>query len=295
MNIAEAVKRFVQPGDLLFAGGAIHGTPSAAVAEIVRQRIDHLTIIFVLNNINALIGEGLVDKVLTAYSMTDEKRSYLLKRAREKYGVKPEFKEYSHFGLSLALYAGYMGVPFMPTRSHLGSDLMKYNENVQSIECPFEGGQIAVVKAVVPDIGIIHVQRCDAEGNAQRWGSMGVDYEGINASRKVIITTEEIVDSDVIQRDSNRTMIPGFRVSAVVEQPFGAYPTHLAGCYSEGTAGYGGMHNEESFDEYLDKTINGVNDWGEYLESLKMAFGADVLDKIRIKEPLLSVPVITGM
>jgi glutaconate CoA-transferase, subunit A len=294
-TMKEAIKRNVEPGDLLFIGGAIHGTPSAAVAEIARQRINHLGLIAILVNLSPLIAEGLVDNVLTAYAMTDERQSYMLQRAKLKYGVKVSFKEYSHFGLALGLFAGYMGIPFMPTKSHLGSDMMKYNENIQSIDCPFTGGQIGVIKAVVPDVGIIHVQRCDAEGNAQRWGSMGVDFEGINASKKVIITTEKVVENDVIQRDPNRTIIPGYRVNAVVEQPFGAYPTHLAGCYNEGTAGFGGMGDEESCNKYLDNTIKSVKDWNEYLERLKSVYGNDVLEQIRIKNPLLSDPIITGM
>lgn len=295
MTMDEAVRKFVEPGDVLFLGGAIHGTPNAAIREIVRQRVNHLSIIFVLNNVTPLIGEGLVDNVLTAYSMTDEKRSYALKRAREKFGVKMEFKEYSHFGLALALFGGYMGVPFMPTRSHLGSDLMTYNDNISTVDCPFTGGKIGAVKAIVPDVGIIHVQRCDADGNAQRWGSMGVDFEGINASRKVIITTEKIVDSNVIQRDPNRTVIPGFRVSAVIEQPFGAYPSHLAGCYNAGSKGFGGMNDEKSWEEYLAKSVDGVKDWNEYLDNLKKEYGGDILENLRIKEPLLSDPIITGM
>lgn len=295
MTMSEAVSRYVKPGSMLFLGGAIHGTPNAAIAEIVRQRINHLSLIFVLNNVIPLTGEGLVDTVLTAYSMTEEKRSYALQRAREIFNVTVDFKEYSHFGLALALFAGYMGIPFMPTRSHLGSDMMTWNEHIKSIECPFTGGQIGVVEAVVPDVGIVHVQRCDAEGNAQRWGSMGVDFEGINASRNVIITTEKIVDNDVIRRDPNRTLIPGFRVSAVVEQPFGAYPTHLAGCYNAGSAGFGGLNNEADWETYIQHTIDGVKDWNEYLGHLKSEFGSDVLAKLAIKNPLMSEPVITGM
>jgi glutaconate CoA-transferase subunit A len=295
MNMSKAVKQNVESGDILFIGGAQHGTPSAAVNEIVRQKINHLTVISVLNNTSPLIGEGLVDKVVTGYSMTDEKRSYPLQRAREKFDVNVEFEEYSHFGISLALFAGYMGIPFIPTKSHLGSDMMKYNDNIQSIRSPFSEDKIAVIKAVVPDVGILHVQRCDAEGNAQKWGSLGVDFEGINASKKVIITTEKVVESDVIQRDPNRTIIPGFRVNAVVEQPFGAYPGHLVGCYNDGPMNFGGMQGEEGWEHYVNNEIYNVNDWNEYMENLKAINGEDFLDKLRIKEPLLSEPIITGM
>ncbi len=295
MTMSEAVNRNVEPGDLLFIGGAQHGTPTAAVNEIVRQKINHLTTISVLNNTSTLIGEGLVDKVLTGYSMTAESRSYPLRRARQKFNVKIEFEEYSHFGISLALFAGYMGIPFIPTKSHLGSDMMKYNDSVLSMESPFTGEQIGVVRAVVPDVGLLHVQRCDAEGNAQKWGSLGVDFEGINASRKVIITTEKIVNSDVIQRDPNRTIIPGFRVSAVVEQPFGAYPGHLVGCYNDGPINFGGMQDEESWENNVNTNIYGVKDWNEYMQNLKKINGEDYFENLRIKNPLLSEPIVTGM
>jgi glutaconate CoA-transferase subunit A len=299
MTMKEAVSKFVEPGDTLFVGGAQHGTPNAAVAEIVRQKINHLTVISVLNNTGTLVGEGLVDKVLTGYSMTDIKRSMHLQRARDKFGVNVEFKEYSHFGIALALYAGYMGVSFLPTQSHLGSDMMKYNDEIQTVMCPFTKKPVAVIKAVVPDVGVIHVQRCDAEGNAQRWGTMGVDFEGINASRKVIITTEKVVGHDVIQRDSNRTLITGCRVSAVVEQPYGAFSTHLVGCYHSGMMGMGGgggmMQGEEGWENYVNTEIYGVKDWDEYLENQKKIHGEDLFEKIKINDPMYSEPVVSGL
>ncbi|MFC1953116.1 CoA transferase subunit A [Chloroflexota bacterium] len=293
MTMKEAVEYNVKSGDKLFLGGAQHGAASAAVHEIVRQKIDHLTVIALLSNTNLLIGEGLVDRLLTGFAVIDEKRSYVIRRARDMNKL-PVFEEYSHFGIALALFAGYMGIPFMPTKSQVGSDMLKYNENIKSIECPFTGGQVGVVKAFVPDVGILHVQRCDKEGNAQKWGTLGVDHEGINASRKIIITTEKIVDSEVIQRDSNRTIIPGFRVSAVVEQPFGAYPIHLAGCYTDGPNVFGLMANEEAYDNYMQEAIYGVKDWNEYLDNLKKQHGEEYLNNLKIKNPAMSEPVISG-
>lgn len=294
MTMKEAISKNVKSGDLLFIGGAQHGSPVAACHEIVRQRIDHLTIIALLANTGPLIPEGLVDTVLTGYFQLDEKRSYTLQRARAM-GKFPNFIEYSHFGIAQALYAGYMGVSFMPTRSQIGSDMLKYNPNIISIDDPFNPGKkIGAVKAVVPDVGIIHVQRCDAEGNAQKWGTLGVDHEGINASKKVIVTTEKIVDSSVIQRDPNRTIIPGFRVNAVVEQPFGAYPVHLAGCYNDGPGSFGMMGDEKAYNEYMQAAVWGVKDWNEYLENLKKANGEDFFERIKIKNPAFSEPIITG-
>jgi glutaconate CoA-transferase subunit A len=295
MTMKEAVSRHVKSGDMLFISGAQHGAPAAAIAEIIRQKIDHLGVITCLTNTNTLIGEGLVDRLITGYSQFDEKRSYALQKARanNKY---PVVEESSHFGIALMLYAGYIGIPFMPTRCLVGSDMMKYNsENLKSIECPFTHTQVGVVKAVVPDVGILHVQRADADGNAQKWGTLGIDLEGINASKKVIVTTEEIVDSDVIRRDPNRTIIPAFRVSAVVEQPFGAYPSHLAGCYNDAPMPFGPMMGgQEAYEASLQESVYGIKDWNEYLENLKKKNGPDFLDKIRLKNPAMSEPVASG-
>ncbi|MBI2851037.1 MAG: CoA transferase subunit A [Chloroflexi bacterium] len=297
MTLKEAVSKYVKSGDTLFVGGAQHATPQAALHEIVRQKIDHLGVVAVLAQPTLLIGEGLVDKMITGYAAQDYTASYPLGKAKAMNRF-PVYEEYSHFGISLALFAGYMGIPFIPTKGHLGSDMPKYNKNIKSIDCPFTGGKVAAIKAVVPDVAVIHVQRADAEGNAQKWGSIGVDVEGINASRKVIVTAETIVSSDVIRRDPNRTIIPGFRVSAVVEQPWGAFPSRLAGFYNADRGGFmrvaiaGG--NEQTYEDYLRDFVYGVKDWNEYIEKVKSIKGADYFDKARLKNPVKSEPIITG-
>jgi glutaconate CoA-transferase, subunit A len=293
MSMRDAVSLHVKSGDVLFLGGAQHGSPNAAVAEIVRQKIDHLTVISILSSTNNLIGEGLVDRLITGYNFLDEKRFYFLAKARAN-NKFPVVEEYSHFGISLALYAGYMGVPYIPTLSQIGSDMPKYNSNIRTVEDPFSGRKVGAIRAVVPDVGIIHVQRADAEGNAQKWGTIGVDLEGVNASKKVIVTAEKIVASAVIRRDPNRTIIPGFRVSAVVEQPFGAYPGHLAGCYTDAPilGGIGGT--PESSEKNLKDSVYGVADWNEYLENLKRERGENYLEGLRVKNPVLSDPVASG-
>jgi glutaconate CoA-transferase subunit A len=294
MTMREAISKFVRSGDTLFLSGAQHGEPSAAIHEIVRQGIDHLTLVCCLVTTSSLlIGAGLIDRAITGYTIQDEKRSGAIVRAKAMNKL-PVLKEYSHFGLNSALLAGQMGIPFMPVRCMIGSDMLKYNENIKSVECPFTGEKIGIVRAVVPDVGIIHVQRADAEGSAQKWGSLGMDQEGINASRTVVVTTEKIVDSEVIRRDPNRTIIPGFRVSAVVEQPWGAYPMHLAGCYSDDMRGFMiDSREQDGFEAYLQNFVYGVDDWVGYIEKLKAIKGEDYFDKLRIR-PIMSDPITTG-
>jgi len=294
MSMKEAISQFVKSGNLLFLSGAQHASPTAAVAEIVRQKIDHLTVVSVLSSTNNLIGEGLVDKLITGYNFLDERRYHFLAKARAM-NKFPIIEEYSHFGIAQALYAGYMGVPFIPTLSQIGSDMPKFNKNIRTIEDPFSGQRVGAIKAIVPDVAIIHVQRADSEGNAQKWGTLGVDLEGVNASRKVVVTAEKIVDSDVIRRDPNRTIVAGFRVSAVVEQPFGAYPGHLAGCYNDAPMSPTGMMGTpEAYERNLKDTVYNVADWNEYLTNLKNANGPDYLDKLRLKNQVLSEPITTG-
>ncbi|MFC1949602.1 CoA transferase subunit A, partial [Chloroflexota bacterium] len=207
----------------------------------------------------------------------------------------PEIIEYSHFGLSMALMAGMIGVPFMPTRGMIGSDIPKYNENVKEIDCPFTGVNTGLVKAIVPDVGIIHTQRCDDLGNAQKWGSLGMDVEGINASKTVIVTTEKIVNSDIIRRDPNRTIIPGFRVSAVVEAPWGAYPMHLGGCYNGDQFGFMfEIMRKEGYEPYVEKLIYGVRDWDEYLKVRREMKGEEYWKNLEIKNQIFSEPIPAG-
>ena len=295
MTMKEAVSRFVNDGDTLFLTGAQHGEPAAAIHEIIRQKKKHLSLVCALvTTANFLVGEGLVDVMITGYSGQDA-RSYPIIKSKE---LNPGmiYKESSHFGIALALHAGQMGIPYIPTKCLLGSDLIKYNDDLTTTQCPFTGETLAAVKAVVPDVGIIHVQRCDVLGNAQKWGSLGVDYEGINASKKVIVTTENIVDSSVIRSDPNRTIIPGFRVDAVVEQPWGAYPMHMAGCYDGDMFGFmmesGG--SKEKYEDYMEKLVYGTTDWNEYLALMKERKGEDYFRKLEIKNPLKSEPIIMG-
>lgn len=294
MTMKEAISQNVKSGNLVFFGGAQHGVPTSAMHEIIRQRIDHLTVIYVLTAFQILIGEGLVDKVITGHMQQNLDASYPLQKAKAN-NKFPIFEESSHFGISLALLAGQMGIPFMPCRVLAGSDMMKYNESIKTFTCPFTGGQLGAVKAVVPDVGILHVQRADAEGNAQKWGSLGVDEEGINASRRVIIITEKVVDSEVIRRDPNRTIIPNFRVNAVVEQPFGAHPSHLAGCYDgDQTFMRVLLGGEESYEDFLQNYVYGVKDWNGFMEKMKESRGEDYWEKLRVPNLIMSEPIAHG-
>jgi glutaconate CoA-transferase subunit A len=120
-----------------------------------------------------------------------------------------EWEEYSHFGMISRLQAGAAGLPFMPMNQTAAPDLEKNNPNIRRVKDPYSGKEVTTVPALNPYVGIIHVQRADANGNAQVWGILGEQKEAAFASRHVIITAEEIVEEEVIRSDPNRTLIPG--------------------------------------------------------------------------------------
>ncbi len=260
-----------------------HGEPSAAIHEIVRQRIDRLRVVSALtHSVALLLGEGLLDELVFAYLIDlYAKESCLAERARRD-GAFPRLREMSHYSLALALRAGEMGVPFLPTRTQLGTDYVRFHPDLQEIDCPFTGEHLLGVRAITPDVGILHTQQCDSTGAAHRWGSLGLDRMGINACRKIIITTERIVSSSVIHQDPNRTIVPGFRVAAVVEVPWGAYPLHLAGCYHSDLGRFAGAcRDEESYQHYVDRYIYGISDRAALLSRLEEDHGPGFLNQLR--------------
>lgn len=291
-SLRDAIHRHVRPGSTVFFGGMQHGEASAAIHEIVRQRIDRLTVVSALtHSVALLLGEGLLAKLVCAYLIDlYEKENCLAARARAR-GAYPQLEEMSHYSLSLALLAGQMGVPFLTTRSQLGSDYLRHNPNLRETRCPFSGANLVAVRAINPDVGILHTQQCDPFGAAHRWGTLGMDEMGINACREIIITTEKIVSPEVIRRDPNRTVVPSFRVAAVVEVPWGAYPLHLAGCYhSDLPAFSAACRDEATYQAYVERYVRGVSDRAQMMQRIEADRGPGFLERLRIQESNLPEP-----
>jgi len=127
-------------------------------------------------------------------------------------------------------------VPFLPTRTGAGGDIIKNETAFSDVICPFSGELLTAVKAVIPDVAILHVQRADVFGNAHMWGNLGVAVEAAYAADRVILTCEEIVDREVIAADPNRTLIPGILVDRVVHEPLGAHPSPVQGVWQRDDA-----------------------------------------------------------
>ena len=128
------------------------------------------------------------------------------------------------------------------------------------------------VKALSPDVAIVHVQRADCDGNAHCWGNFGVMIEAVRAAKRVIVVAEEIVEANVIASDPNRTVIPGFLVNAVVECRYGAHPSPVQGYYKRDDAFFRQYHEQTKAkadsDAWLQRWIYGVEDRRVYMNQL---------------------------
>jgi glutaconate CoA-transferase, subunit A len=299
MTMAEAIDRHVPSGSSVLMGAALEQMiPFAAGHELIRQGRRHLTLIGPISDIlfDQLIGAGSVERVKAAWvGNVSAGVGYSFRRAMEQGIPRPvEMIDYTNFTLALALEAEALGVPFLPTHSTLGSDLLARNPHLREFDSPVGGEKLVAVEALRPDVAILHVQRVDAAGNAHVWGGLGVTVEGARAAEKVILVAEEIVDPELIRSDPNRTLIPGILVSAVVHEPWGAHPSPVQGYYGRDHAVFHEYHERsrrlEDFEAWLGEWVTGVGNRRLYLERL----GAARTGPLEVREHAYSAPADFG-
>ncbi|MDD5467063.1 MAG: CoA transferase subunit A [Anaerolineales bacterium] len=294
ISLAEAVARYVQDGDTVYAAGFTHLIPFAVGHEIIRQRRRNLTLARATPDLvyDQMVAAGCAKKVIFSYMGNPGVGSLRLVRAAVEAG-ELEWEEYSHFSMISRLTAGATGLPFMPMKPTAAGDLERANPSYRTVTDPYTGGQVVVVPPLKPDVAIVHVQRADEEGNAHIWGIIGEQKEAAFASQRVILSAEEIVPAEVIRSDPNRTLIPGFIVDAVCHVPFCSHPSYTQGYYDRDNAFY--LEWDEISKErqraqaYLDEWVYGVKDRQEYWEKL----GPQVNRRLKVKRRL-STPVDYG-
>ena len=249
--------------------------PFAASYEIIRQKRRNLTLIAPISDMqfDQLIGAGCVKKIVASWvGNVAAGLGHNYRRAAEAGIPQPiEIEEHSNFTISLGLRAAAAGLPFLPTRTVKGSDF-RSGSQFASVRCPFTDEALLAVRAIRPDVTILHVQRADKQGNAHAWGNFGVMREAAFAAKTVILTCEEIVDHDVILSDPNRNVIPEFLVSSVIHQPFGSHPSPTQGYARRDDNFYFEYHkatrSREGFEEWLQKWVMGTKDHREFLDLL---------------------------
>lgn len=285
-TMKEAIARHVSTGDFLFIGGYICRTPFAAIHEIIRQGKKDLTITRsnAADDFDMMIGAGVVKRFISTFlSLGVYGLGRCYRRSVEK-GIphKIEVEEYSNLSLPMMLLAGSMGMPFIPVKDMLGSDLLNVKsfmgeDKYKMIKSPFDGSPTLLVPALHPDVAIIHVQQADEEGNSQIWGIGGDCKVGANAAEKVIVSCERIVSREIIGKDPSRTIVPSFKVVAVVEEPFGAHPAYTPGFYDVDFS-FGGLYQQASntvggFEEFLNEWVFNIKDRTEYIQHYIEGFG----------------------
>jgi glutaconate CoA-transferase subunit A len=228
--LPDAVGALVADGDFVALEGFTHLIPFAAGHEIMRQGREELTVVRLTPDVlfDQLIGLGRVKRVIFSYGGNPGVGSlHRFRDAIEKGWPRSiELTEHSHAGLSNAYVAGASHLPFGVLRGYAGTDLPEHSEDIAFIDCPFTGEKLSAVRAVNPDVAVIHAQQADRHGNVQLWGLTGVQKEAVLASKRAIVTVEEIVDELVAR--PRAIVLPAWVLDAVCHVPNGAWPSYAA-------------------------------------------------------------------
>ena len=290
MAMHDAIERFVPDGSSIVMGACLEPLiPFAAGHEIIRRRKQDLALIGPISDslFDQLIGAGCVARVVAAWvGNVSEGLGHCYRRAVEKGVPRPiEVRDHSNFSVSLALWAAAWNVPYLPTVTLLGSDILNTNPALERVD------GLVHVRALKPDVAILHVQRADSAGRAHAWGPLGIAEEAGLAAERVILTAEEIVSEEVTLSDPNRILLPETKVVAVVHEPGGAHPSPVQGHWRRDHAFYRDYaersRSADGFRAWLEEWVLGLPDREAYLARIDRS-------ALRISRPRLSVPVDYG-
>jgi glutaconate CoA-transferase subunit A len=290
MTMADAIERFVPSGSTVAMGTALEALiPFAAGHEMIRQGRRDLELVGPISDslFDQLIGAGCARRITAAWvGNVSEGLGHCYRRAAED-GIprSVEVHDHTNFSISMALWAAAWNVPYLPTRTLLGSDILRTNPSLRVAD------GLVHVDAVQPDVAIVHVQRSDESGRAHAWGPLGITEEAGLAARQVIVSCEELVDVSVTLSDPNRILLPETKVVAVVHEPGGAHPSPVQGHFKRDHAFYRGYANEsrtrEGFEAWLQRWVIDQPDRAAYLSLID-------LDRVRITDHRPSAPADFG-
>ena len=287
MTMAQAIDAFVADGASVALGTGLEPLiPFAAGHELIRQRRQDLELVGPISDslFDELIGAGCVRRITAAWvGNVSEGLGHCYRRAAEQ-GVPRsiEIHDHTNFSISMALWAAAWNVPYLPARTLLGSDILGTNPNIREVD------GLVHISAVRPDVTILHVQRCDAQGRAHAWGPLGISEEAGLAAERVIIACEELVDAAVTLSDPNRIVLPETKVVAVVHEPGGAHPSPVQGFWKRDhvldNAYAAESRTREGYEAWLKQWVLDVPDRQAYMTMVDV-------DSIRITGNRPSEPV----
>jgi glutaconate CoA-transferase subunit A len=240
VSLPQAVSELVRDGDTVALEGFTHLIPFAAGHEIIRQGRRDLTLVRMTPDLvyDQLIGAGCATKLVFSWGGNPGVGS--LHRMRDAlatgWPVPLALEEHSHAGMANRYVAGASGLPFAVLRGYAGTDLPLHTDTISTVRCPFTGEELAAVRAINPDVTVVHAQRADRAGNVQIWGILGVQKEAVLAAKRSLVTVEEVVDE--LEPRPGAIVLPHWVVDAVVEVPRGAAPSYADGYYDRDNAAY---------------------------------------------------------
>jgi glutaconate CoA-transferase, subunit A len=274
LSLKEAVRELVHDGDTVAFEGFTHLIPHAAGHEVIRQGRHDLTLIRLTPDViyDQLIGMGCASRLIFSWGGNPGVGSLHRLRDAVEHGwpVPLAIEEHSHAGMAAAYQAGAANLPFAVLRGYAGTDLPAHTPSASWIDCPFTGERLAAVRALRPDVGIIHAQRADPAGNVQLWGISGVQKETVLASARSLVTVEEIVPE--LEPRIGATILPGWVVTAVAAAPGGAHPSYAHGYYDRDNDFYRRWdaisRDRDLFQDWMRRHVLETRDVGEYRTSL---------------------------
>jgi glutaconate CoA-transferase subunit A len=295
MPMEEAVKKFVRDGDLLSIASTGTPSPYAAIHEIVRQKKRNLTLLQAGSGqeTEILVWTGCAKRFIASYQARVMAGERAFDRGLRKHKV--EVEEFTNYTVTAMQMAGALGLPCFPAPlSLVCSDIYRkrtfMGENkIVVMDNPFKPGEkMALLPSIIADVSVVHVQRVDKYGNAQAWGGLASTKWGALCGRKIIVSAEEMVEHEVVKFSPNYTIIPSYKTSAIVIEPWGAHATDLTGYYDLdmpfGMLYYiSSIGGDESFQAWLDEWVYGVSNRTEYLKHYSEKFGPKALDRLRVK------------
>jgi glutaconate CoA-transferase, subunit A len=273
-SLREAIADLVHDGDVLAMEGFTHLIPFAAGHEVIRQGRKNLTLIRMTPDLiyDQMIGMGCASKLIFSWGGNPGVGS--LHRFRDAiqtgWPLPLQIEEHSHADMAARYQAGASGLPFAVIRGYIGSDLPKYNPNIKSIICPFTGEVLAATPALTPDVAIIHAQKADRKGNVLIYGIIGIQKEAVLASKRAIVTVEEIVDD--LQAPMNSCVLPHWCLTRVCVVSGGAHPSYAHGYYKRDNAfcrAWDGIAKDrERFQQWMSQHVLSTSDFAEFQQSL---------------------------
>lgn len=292
MDISTAIGKFVENGCHMSIGGfTVNRNPMAAVYEIIRQRKKNLHLYAHSNGqgVDELVGAGCVEKLEIAYGGNGKFASTCIRFKRAVQNGDLVVEDYSNYQMTLRFQAGAMGLPYLPVRSSLGTDIINkwgFSREIRNgdpkipddklivADNPFNNWtdtkKIVLVPAINPDVTIIHVQKADSQGTVSIEGLPMADVEQAKSAGYLIVTCEQLLEPDEMKKQSDMNQIPHFCVDAVVHLPWGAYPTACYNCYDYDPVylnNYGKFASDDQlYREYLDKFVYGTPHHEAFLE-----------------------------